>query len=141
MSCDVGEAMEGLANEALLILQPFRCRFAYITWQAAHATVSAQLHNFTFCNMYLRLCGTSGESLSSHRWGPEFASRSLHLGFMMDKTESGNVFLRVSPIFPYHKFYSTISPTHLIHFVHFINPCDDAIGLVGQHPCIHRPSI
>ena len=31
MSCDVGEATEGLANEALLILQPFRLRFSYVT--------------------------------------------------------------------------------------------------------------
>ena len=32
VSCDVGEAMEGLANEVLLILQPFRHRFTYVTW-------------------------------------------------------------------------------------------------------------
>ena len=31
MSCDVGEATEGLANEALLIPQPFRCSFTYVT--------------------------------------------------------------------------------------------------------------
>ena len=47
MSCDVGEATEGategLANEALLILQSFRRRFTYVTkhftydtWRAAH---------------------------------------------------------------------------------------------------------
>ena len=30
MSGDVSEATEGLANEALLILQPFRRRFTYV---------------------------------------------------------------------------------------------------------------
>ena len=54
--------------------------------------------------------GTSGQALASHRWGPEFASRSLHLGFVVDETGSGQVFRRVSPVFPYHKFHSTISP-------------------------------
>ena len=31
MSCNVGETSEGLANEALLILQPFQRRFTYVT--------------------------------------------------------------------------------------------------------------
>ena len=31
MSCDVSEATVGLANEALLILQPFRRRFTHVT--------------------------------------------------------------------------------------------------------------
>ena len=33
--------------------------------------------------------GASGQSLASHRWGPEFASRSLHVGFVLDETRSG----------------------------------------------------
>ena len=29
------------------------------------------------------------KALASHRWGPEFASRSLHVGFMVEETGSG----------------------------------------------------
>ena len=54
--------------------------------------------------------GASGQTLASHRWGPEFASRSLHVGFVVDETGSGQGFHGVSPVFPYHKFHSTISP-------------------------------
>ena len=54
--------------------------------------------------------GASGQALASHRWGPEFASRSRHVGFVVDETGSGQVFHGVSPVFPYHKFHSTISP-------------------------------
>ena len=55
----------------------------------------------------------------SHRWGPEFASRSLHVGFVVDETGSGQVFLGVSPVFSYHKFHSNISPysSHPFRFI------------------------
>ena len=33
--------------------------------------------------------GASGWTLASHRWGLEFASRSLHVGFVVDETGSG----------------------------------------------------
>ena len=38
MSCDVGEASEGLANEALLILQPFQQRKTKEEIAAGHGT-------------------------------------------------------------------------------------------------------
>ena len=44
------------------------------------------------------------------------------------------VWVGFSPIFPYHKFHSTISP-HLSISFHFISPCDGASGMVSQHPC------
>ena len=48
-------------------------------------------------------------------------------------------FLGISPVFPYHKFHSTISPTLIssISF-HIISPCDGASGVVGRHPCYSR---
>ena len=54
--------------------------------------------------------GTSGQTFASHRWGPEFASRSLHVGFVVDETGTGQIFRGVSPVFLYQKFHSTISP-------------------------------
>ena len=71
---------------------------------------------------------------------------SLHLSHSMwiswwVKWSLGRFFLGVSPIFPYHKFHSIISP-HSSHSFHFIRPCDDATGMVGWHPCYsHRLSI
>ena len=64
--------------------------------------------------------GASGQTLASHRWGPEFASRSLHVGFVVDETGPGQVFHGVSPVFLYHKFHSTISP-HSSHPFRFIS--------------------
>ena len=48
-------------------------------------------------------------------WGPEFASRSLHVGFVVGETESGWVFLGVSPVFSSHKFQPPFRHTHLFH--------------------------
>ena len=53
-------------------------------------------------------------------WCPEFPSQSLHGGFMVDKMGYGWVLFGISPIFPYHKFHSTISP-HSSHSLHFIS--------------------
>ena len=72
--------------------------------------------------------GASGQTLASHRWGPEFASRSLHVGFVVDETGSGQVFRGVSPIFPYHKFHSTISP----HSSHPFRSISSALVMVRQ---------
>ena len=44
----------------------------------------------------------------------------LHVGFVVDETGSRQVFLGVSPVFPYHKFHSTISP-HSSHPFRFIS--------------------
>ena len=60
--------------------------------------------------------------------GPEFASRSLHVGFVVDETGSGQVFLGVPPVFPYHTFHSTIS-SHSSHPFRFISP---ALVMVRQ---------
>ena len=80
------------------------------------------------CLFKMRPHGTSGWALASHHWGPEFASRSLHVGFVVDEMGSGQVFLGVSPIFPYHKFHSTISP-HSSHPFCFIS---SALVMVHQ---------
>ena len=81
--------------------------------------------------------------VSAHPFGPvEFASRSLHVGFVVDETGSGYAFLGVSPVFPYHKFHFTISP-HSSHQFRFISS-----GLVMVHQAwsaatlvIHGPII
>ena len=36
-----------------------------------------------------RLRDASDQTLTSHRWGPEFAFRSLHVGFVVNETEPG----------------------------------------------------
>ena len=74
--------------------------------------------------------GESAYTPVCHYWGPGYASRSLHVGFMMDEKESGEVFLGISPILRCHKFNSTIFP-----HVAFHNPCDGESGVVDQHPC------
>ena len=48
-----------------------------------------------------------GARLPPLRWGPKFASRSVHVGFVVDETGSGQICLGVSPVFPYHKFNFT----------------------------------
>ena len=60
--------------------------------------------------------------------GPEFASRSLHVGFVVDETGSGQVFHGVSPVFPYHKLHSTISP----HSSHPFRLISSALVMVRQ---------
>ena len=40
------------------------------------------------------------QSLASYRLGPEFTSRSLYMGLVVDKSEFGLIFLGVSPVFP-----------------------------------------
>ena len=80
----------------------------------------------------------SGQALASHCWGPEFASRSLHVGLIVDETGFGQIFLQVSPRFPvpqisFHRFSTLMSSNSF----HFINPFDGAIGTL----VIHRPSI
>ena len=72
--------------------------------------------------------GASGQALASHHWSPEFASRSLHVGFVVDETGSGQVFHGVSPVFLYHKFHFSISP-HPSHPFRFIS---SALVMVRQ---------
>ena len=61
------------------------------------------------------------------RWtlGFEFASRSLHVGFVVGRFSRG--FSRF-PL-PQNSFY------HFFTFIHFIDPCDCAWKVVGRHPC------
>ena len=68
--------------------------------------------------------------------GPEFASRSLHVDFVVDETESGFVFPRVFPVFPlpqisFHQFSTLIS---LISF-HLISSAPVMVhqSVVGRH--------
>ena len=44
-------------------------------------------------------------------------SRSLHMGFVVDKTESGRFFSGFSPVFPTTNFIPPLLLTHLIHFI------------------------
>ena len=62
-----------------------------------------------FC-MHRLLCSYVVQTTSPPLLGPVFVPRSLHVGFVVDESESGQVFLGDSPIFPCHKFISLISP-------------------------------
>ena len=44
--------------------------------------------SLNICNIW-QLHGVSGQTLASHHWGPEFASWSLHVAFVLDETGSG----------------------------------------------------
>ena len=79
--------------------------------------------------------------LVSHCWGPEFASLSLHVGFMVDKPVWVG-FVRVSPIFPCHKFHSTICPhsSFTFHFTSFA-PVMVHQAWSASILAIHGPSI
>ena len=73
-----------------------------------------------------------------HRWGLEFASRSLHVGFVVDERGLGRFFTGFLP-FPlpqisFHHFSTLISSISF----HFTRPCDGASGVVGRHPCYSR---
>ena len=61
--------------------------------------------------------GASGYALASHRWGPEFASRSLHVDFVVDETGLGRFFTGFLPFSPTTNFIPPLLHTHLIHFV------------------------
>ena len=50
------------------------------------------------------------------RWGLEFASLPLHVGFVLDETESGSTLLGVSPVFPTTNVNPPFLHTHLIPF-------------------------
>ena len=52
-----------------------------------HTPLRNKLHSFK--GFKRRSRGASGYALASHRWGPEFASRSLNVGFVVDETRSG----------------------------------------------------
>ena len=74
---------------------------------------------------FLLLRGGLTAKANSHshptgRWGPEFPSRLLHVGVMLDKTKFGSNCQRVSTVFLYHKFHSTIS-AHSSHSFSFIS--------------------
>ena len=59
--------------------------------------------------------------LALHRWSPEFMSRSLHVEFVVDESESGYVLLEDSPVFnlPQISFHQFLHP-HFTNFVNFI---------------------
>ena len=84
--------------------------------------------------------GASAQTLASYRWGPEFVSRPLHVGFVVDETRSGQVFLGVSPVFPYHKFHSTISPQSSCPF-RFISSALMMVRQAWSALAIHGPTI
>ena len=75
-------------------------------------------------NQLERLHGACGQTLSCHRMGPEFASRSLHVGFVVNETEVWVGFPRGFSLFPCHKLHFTISPhfSHSFRFISFHSP-------------------
>ena len=55
MSCDVSAATEGLASEALLILQPFRRRFTYVTDTSPTSSGEPPIQDLEVCNCNFRI--------------------------------------------------------------------------------------
>ena len=93
-----------------------------------HNTITPhkQLHGGLVAQAVRRSPPTAG--IPSSRLGPSmWVSWWTKRG--LDRILSG-----VSPVFPYHKFHSTISPRSS-HPFHFISPCDGASGVVRRHPC------
>ena len=74
--------------------------------------------------------------------GSEFASRSLHMGFVMDETRSGYVFLWVCPVLSGLKFHSTICP-YSSRLFHFISSAPVMVRQTWSASilAIHKPSI
>ena len=68
-----------------------------------------------------------------HYWSLEFASWSLHVGFIVNELESGQVFLTISTIFPVTKFHCTLTSSILFKF-DFICSCVDATDFVRWYP-------
>ena len=67
-------------------------------------------------------------ALALYRWGPKFASRSLHVGFMVGESEAGQISLGDILFFP----VTILIPYFLhLHFIHFICPCAGVTGLVS----------
>ena len=68
--------------------------------------------------------------------GPGFASRSPHVGFVVDEMEPGRFFSAFSrftlPKVPFHHF-STLISFILIYLIS--SSCDGASGVVERHPC------
>ena len=97
--------------------------------------VFSSIYYSEYFNTSARPRGASGQTLASLRWGPGFTSRSLHVGFVVDETGSGQVFAGFLPFSPTTNFI----PPFLILIssisFHFISPCDGASGVVGRHPC------
>ena len=74
--------------------------------------------------------------------GVEFTSRSLDMGFRSGRNGVWVGFLQISPVFPCHKFHSTISP-HSSHSFHFISsvPVKVRQAWSASILAIHRPAI
>ena len=74
--------------------------------------------------------------------GSEFASRSLHMGFVMDETRSAYVFLWVCPVLSGLKFHSTICP-YSSRLFHFISSAPVMVRQTWSASilAIHKPSI
>ena len=79
-------------------------------------------------------CGGFMAERAIHCWGPVFATRSLDVAFVVDESESEQIFVGDSPIFLGYKYNSSdLSYSHLIHIFHFMSPDGDAAGLVNRH--------
>ena len=102
--------------------------YLYLKWKPRNTSHFFQITGGLMAQAVRRSPPTAG--------GPEFASRSLHVGFVVDETGSGQVFHGVSPVFPlpqisFHHFSTLISSISF----HFIRPCDGASGVVSRHLC------
>ena len=98
-------------------LRPWHCALNARKYERCVRTF---YHNLRYC----RLRGASGKIFSSQRLHPEFASRSFHVGFVVDEW-----FFWGFSHFPRHKFHSDILANHrpLIMELHRISSIDPAL--------------
>ena len=112
----------------------FEVRITFISenTSADHLTLGPFQSKFINFVAYFNTSGASGYTLASHRWGPEFASRSLHVWVWVGFSRGFSRF--PLPQISFHHFSTLISSLSF----HFSCPCDGAWGVVGRHPCFSR---
>ena len=107
---------------------------------------SLHLRHSSFSNPSVAL-PTSQYILQPYRCFTYFTSSSLNspgeppmVGFVVDESKSWQVFLRDSPVFPYHRLHSTLTSCsfHSFSLISFHPPLLWCGGLVGIL-AIHRP--
>ena len=78
-------------------------------------------------------------TIALHSWGPEFASRSFHIGLVVDKSESEQVFLGNFIVFLGHKYLPiSLFSSHPFCSFNFTRTYAGTADLVtGGHPIQH----
>ena len=68
-----------------------------------------------------------------HRWDPDFVTRPLHLDFIVDETESGQVFSRIFPFSPATNFIPPFLHTQFISHASVVVCQVWSAGILAMH--------